>query len=148
MFCGRFLRRFFQKATAHPTRGALVASAEAKSLFRRISFAKLFFCACCVKRKADKRSLIACVERENPHLCVFPLSASPKFTLSWRFRTIREFRALRGATAELGGSAKPLKRLERNFQIGFAVATPRGQNAPCNILSSTAHALSRIILQF
>ena len=28
----------------------------------------------------------------------------------------KEFRSLRRATAELGGSAKPLKRLERNFQ--------------------------------
>ena len=28
----------------------------------------------------------------------------------------KEFRALRGATADRGGSDKPLKRLERNFQ--------------------------------
>jgi hypothetical protein len=32
----------------------------------------------------------------------------------------KEFRALRGATADRGGSDKPLKRLERNFQLGFA----------------------------
>ena len=38
----KFLRRFFQKATADPTRGALVASAEAKLLCTRFFFAKLF----------------------------------------------------------------------------------------------------------
>jgi hypothetical protein len=52
MFCGKFLRRFFQKATAHPTRGALVASIEAKSPFRRFFFAKLFSCAYCAKEKS------------------------------------------------------------------------------------------------
>ena len=34
----------------------------------------------------------------KPHLCVFPLSASPKFTLLWRFWTIGVFRPLRRAT--------------------------------------------------
>jgi len=42
------------------------------------------------QKKSGKRFKISlCVERENPHLCVFPLSASPKFTLSWRFGRIR-----------------------------------------------------------
>ena len=36
----------------------------------------------------------------------------------------KEFRSLRRATADLGGSGKPLKRLERNFQIGFATKSP------------------------
>jgi len=38
----------------------------------------------------------------------------------------KEFRALRGATADRGGSDKPLKRLERNFLAASlcAVAPP------------------------
>jgi hypothetical protein len=51
----KFLRRFFQKATADPTRGALVASAEAKRFFG-ISFLPSFFlCASGVKEKSGHK---------------------------------------------------------------------------------------------
>ena len=65
----KFLRRFFQKATADPTRGALVASAEAKRFFRHFFFAKrrkslatpaerseaVFICASGVKEKSGHK---------------------------------------------------------------------------------------------
>ena len=43
-------------------------------------------------RRGDSRiaRFLFCLSwfRGNPHLCVSPISASPKFTLSWRFRTM------------------------------------------------------------
>jgi hypothetical protein len=49
------------------------------------------------------------------------------FTLRWRLGRIKEFRALRGATADRGGSDKPLKRLERNFHKDTAVENDKLQ---------------------
>ena len=58
----------------------------------------------------------------NPPLVRFPsFRLRRKFTLRWRFGRIKEFRPLRRATADRGGSDKPLKRLERNFQTDNAV---------------------------
>ena len=53
----------------------------------------------------------------EPPTCVVPLCQA----LAWHSPLCgalndKEFRALRGATADRGGSDKPLERLERNFQ--------------------------------
>ena len=58
------------------------------SRWRRL-FIRFFFCTCRRKRKS--------YQKENAE---------------------RRFRALRSATADTGGSCKPLKRLERNFYYG------------------------------
>ena len=50
------------------------------------------------------------------------------FTLRWRFGRVREFRPLRRATADRGGSDELLKKLEQNFQTGFAVKSPLNFN--------------------
>ena len=56
--------------------------------------------------------------RGTPHLCGSPLpSRGSAFTLLWRFGRIREFRPLRRATADRGGSDELLKKLEQNFPI-------------------------------
>jgi hypothetical protein len=56
VFFGKFFRRFFQKATANPTRGALVASAEAKHPLSAFLFCQAFFFVPLVsKKKADKQ---------------------------------------------------------------------------------------------
>jgi len=60
--------------------------------------------------------------RGTPHLCGSPLpSRGSAFTLLWRFGRIREFRPLRRATADRGGSDELLKKLEQNFQQDIAV---------------------------
>jgi hypothetical protein len=51
----KFLRRFFQKATADPTRGALVASAEAKHFFGISFLLSFFLCASGVKEKSGHK---------------------------------------------------------------------------------------------
>ena len=77
------------------------------------------------KKKAGKRFEKTLWDKGNPHLCVPPLSSlwleiHPFVALS----NDKEFRTLRGATADRGGSDKPLKRLERNFQADNAVKAP------------------------
>ena len=61
---------------------------------------------------------------------MFPLfqAFGLKFTPSWRFLTISIFRPLRRATADRGGSDELLKKLEQNFQTGFAVKSPINYN--------------------
>ena len=57
----------------------------------------------------------------NPPLVRFPsFRLRRKFTLRWRFGRIREFRPLRRATADRGGSDELLKKLEQNFQTDNA----------------------------
>jgi hypothetical protein len=81
-------------------------------------FAKLFSLRLWSQRKKRISDLEnACVERGTPHLCGSPLpSCGSAFTPLWRFGRIKEFRPLRRATADRGGSDKPLERLERNSQ--------------------------------
>ncbi len=108
----------------------------------RLSAAKQFsFALLLPKKKADKRFGIACVERGTPHLCDSSLRALPEAASFLRkhrqaLPTLRlgihpsvalgkdkESFALASATADRGGSDKPLKRLERNFQKDTAVET-------------------------
>ena len=132
--CAEVFARLFQKA-------ALIQRAERwsppqrrNSFLRHFFFAKLFSLGLRCQRKKrviDVKS--ACVLRGthfakakppslstrakgNPPLVWFP-SAEPRLGIhpSVALSNDKVFRALRGATAELGGSAKPLKRLERNF---------------------------------
>ena len=112
----------FPKATADPTRGALVASAEAKLPFRRVLFCQAFFFAPLVsKKKAGKRFGKRLCRKGNPPLVRFPsFRLRRKFTLRWRFGRIKEFRPLRRATADRGGSDELLKKLEQNFQTDNA----------------------------
>ena len=96
----RSFRPPFSKGGADPTRGALVASAEAKLLLRHFFFAKLFSLGRRCQRKKRTYSLFLpyCI-RGTPHLCGSPLpSLSSAFTLRWRFGRIKEFRSLRRAT--------------------------------------------------
>ena len=113
----------FSKGGADPTRGALVASAEAKPPFRRVLFCQAFFFAPLVsKKKAGERFKKCLWDKGNPPLVRFPsFRLRRKFTLRWRFGRIREFRTLRGATADRGGSDELLKKLEQNFQQDIAV---------------------------
>jgi hypothetical protein len=87
-------------------------------LFGVFFFAKLFSLRLWSQRKkrvSDSKN--TCVERGTPHLCGSPLpSYSSAFTPLWRLGRIGEFRALRGATADRGGSDELLKKLEQNFQ--------------------------------
>ena len=126
----------FSKGGANPTRGALVASAEAKFLFAAFLFCQAFFFGPSVsKKKAGNRfkkflrakgnSLRECEvppplstgTKGNPPLVRFPsFRLRRKFTLRWRFGRIKEFRPLRRATADRGGSDELLKKLEQNFQ--------------------------------
>ena len=90
----------------------------AKSPTRAFLFAKLFllrfFCQK-KKRTNDLKRLYGI--RGTPHLCGSPLpSWGSAFTPLWRFGRIREFRPLRRATADRGGSDELLKKLEQNFQ--------------------------------
>ena len=86
------------------------------------------------KRINDYKSLVqkgktpTCVVLTSP-LAKYPSRAKGASIPSFGFAEIhpfvalsngKEFRSLRRATADLGGSGKPLKRLKRNFQIGFA----------------------------
>ena len=60
----------------------------------------------------------------------------------------KEFRALRGATADRGGSDKPLKRLERNFQKRFALAVeniPTNQNLKLNGVRGRLCSFKRLV---
>ena len=145
----RSFRPPFSKGGADPTRGALVASAEAKLLFAAFLFcqarealappggvkrSQFSFGPSVSKKKAGNRfkkclrakgnSLrlgevppLAQRLRGTPHLCGSPLpSRGSAFTLLWRFGRIKEFRPLRRATADRGGSDELLKKLEQNFQ--------------------------------
>ena len=75
MSCGKFFRRFFQKATAHPTRGALVAARTRRNISCGVFFfAKLFSLRLYCQRKKRVIDLERlCVERGTPHLCGSPL---------------------------------------------------------------------------
>ena len=140
-FAGKFLRRFFQKATADPTRGALVALASAKFLFRRVLFcqaqggacapglsgAKQFsFAPLASKKKAGKQFGIACVERGTP-TCVFP-SAKP---LAWHSP-----RVALGKDKVISPSAegdRRSRRLRRAFEKARAKLPNRQRSTPRQI---------------
>ena len=102
-----------------------------------ISFSAFLFCQAfflrllCQRKKRISNLKRLCAERGTPHLCGSPLPSHrlgihPSVALS----NDKEFRSLRRATADLGGSGKPLKRLVRNFQIGFATKSPLNRNFP------------------
>ena len=121
----KFLRRFFQKATANPTRGALVAARTRRNLSCGVFFfAKLFSLRLYCQRKKRVNDLKRlCVERGTP-TCVFSLRALPEAASflrkhrqalsslrlaihpSWRFLTAQEFRALRGVTSGVARSSE------------------------------------------
>ena len=69
----------FSKGGADPTRGALVASAEAKQT-TAFSFAKLFFCANGNKRKADVEHKKGIRRKRNPVLLI--VTVCPLFSLT------------------------------------------------------------------
>ena len=117
----RSFRPPFSKGGADPTRGALVASAEAKLLFAAVLFCQAFFFGPSVSKKKAGNRFKKCLRakgnslrlgevhplaqrlRGTPHLCGSPLpSRGSAFTLLWRFGRIREFRPLRRATADRG----------------------------------------------
>ena len=80
------------------------------------------------KKKAGKRFGKILCRKGNPPLVRFPsFRLRRKFTLRWRFGRIREFRALRGATADRGGSDELLKKLEQNFQTDNAYLADKSQ---------------------
>ena len=57
------------------------------------------------------------------------------------------FRALRGATADRGGSDKPLKRLERNFHKDTAVEPDKSQfNIYAELLIWLCFALDEVAI--
>ena len=116
----------FSKATAHPTRGALVARRNERNIFfRHFFFAKLFSLCLWYQRKKRAMNLDLPLWRKgNPPLVRFPsFRRWRKFTLRWRFRTIRLFRSLRRATQGAAlRTCELLKKLEQNF---FVAASPR-----------------------
>ena len=69
----------FSKGGADPTRGALVASAEATQT-TAFSFAKLFFCANGNKRKADVEHKKGIRRKRNPVLLI--VTVCPLFSLT------------------------------------------------------------------
>ena len=107
----------FSKGGADPTRGALVAPRKARNflygVFLLLAFLLRLFCQ---KKSGERSRVTLCRERGTPHLCGSPLSATPKFTLRWRFLTIRSFAACeRRPTLRALDWRKPLKRLDLNF---------------------------------
>jgi hypothetical protein len=54
LFCWKFFRRFFQKATADPTRGALVAAHGETSLTACSFLPSFFLCASGLKEKSGQ----------------------------------------------------------------------------------------------
>ena len=144
----RSFRPPFSKGGADPTRGALVASAEAKFLFAAFLFCQAFFFGPSVSKKKAGNRFKKCLRAKGNSLrlgeahplaqtLVWFLASQAKhthrkrssplpsrgsaFTLLWRFGRIREFRPLRRATADRGGSDELLKKLEQNFQQDIAV---------------------------
>ena len=99
-------------------------------LFGVFFFAKLFSLRLWSQRKKRVNNVEnACVERGTPHLCGSPLpSPSSAFTPLWRRGRREEFRPLRRATADRGGSDELLKKLEQNFHTDTAVKSPPNQN--------------------
>jgi hypothetical protein len=81
-------------------------------------FAKLFSLRLWSQRKKRTNDLSKPLwGKGNPPLVRFPsFRLRRKFTLRWRFGRIKEFRPLRRATADRGGSDELLKKLEQNFQ--------------------------------
>ena len=90
----------------------------AKHLLRRVLFCQAFFFAPLLpKKKAGKQFKKALCGKGNPPTCAVPLcqACGLSFTPLWRFGRVREFRPLRRATADRGGSDELLKKLEQNF---------------------------------
>ena len=133
--CGKFFRRFFQKATAHPTRGALVAARTRRNLLIGVFFfAKLFSLRLyCQRKKRVSNLKRLCVERGTPHLCGSPL---PSLRL-----VIHPSVALlkgKGVSPSAEGDRRS-RRLRRAFEkaraklsTGFAVKSPLNINLSTN----------------
>ena len=114
-FCVAFLKKRPQSKARSLGR----SSQRAKRSFTAFLFCQaFFFVPLSAKEKSGqwiKESIR--ITRGTPHLCGSPLPRRTlAFTLLWRSGRIRGFRPLRRATADRGGSDKPLKRLDRNFQ--------------------------------
>ena len=107
----------FQKATASGGRGALLAARKRRNLSCGVFLLLAFLLRLvCQKKSGERFRVTLCKERGTPHLCGSPLSATPKFTLRWRFLTIRSFAACaRRPTLRALDWRKPLKRLDLNF---------------------------------
>jgi hypothetical protein len=90
--CERFFRRIFQKATANPTRVALVAART----WRNSSFGAFLLLAFLLRllrqKKSGKRFIICLWRERGTPTCVFPsFKSSQAFEIhpSWRFGRIR-----------------------------------------------------------
>ena len=140
------------KATANPTRGALVAPRKARNLLFGAFLLLAFLLRLQHQKKSGKRLKISLLRKGNPPLVRFftslrrstptsgPPSAKPRLGIHpsvalWKDKGVSRLRARppiaacyfghlcprREFSSKTSPSAKPLKRLERNFQIGFAL---------------------------
>ena len=72
------------------------------------------------KKKADIKFSFTLLYKGNPPLVRFPSFGFAEIHPSVALSNDKEFRALRGATADRGGSDELLKKLEQNFQTDNA----------------------------
>ena len=102
---------------------------QRRNTFIRVSFLPSFFlCASCAKEKSGRVGIKPFIQKGKPPLVCFPSFGFTEIHPFVALSNNKEFRALRGATADRGGSDKPLKRLERNFPTNTAVNSPTNQN--------------------
>ena len=117
----RSFRPPFSKGGADPTRGALVASAEAKQT-TAFSFAKLFFCANGNKRKADVEHKKGIRRKRNPVLLI--VTVCPLFSLTPEAQMKTGYATLRRKSLRDSRLAKKKCR-KRNFASAEATNAPR-----------------------
>ena len=107
-----------------------LAECEAEPRIFGVSFVSFSLRLFPPKKSGKRLKLHLWYTRENPHLCVFPLLPLAKFTLSWRLRTIGEFRPLRRATnaARVGSRSLFEKSDAKTFIALVQRNSPTNQN--------------------
>ena len=112
---------FFQKATAHPTRGALVAARTRRNISCGVFFfAKLFSLRLyCQRKKRVSNLKRLCVERGTPHLC-----GSPSFRRWRKFTPSVALSNDKGVSPSAEGDRRS-RRLRRAFEKARAKLSTR-----------------------
>ena len=135
MSCGKVFPPLFSKSDRRSNARSVGRLRRGEISFSAFSFAKLFFCACCVKRKAEIDLDFLYVERKIPVYLSYPKarfflwqSKRKEKSLAKKKARAEDFASAEATNAPRVGSAVAFGKATQNLSIGFALNPPINQN--------------------